>query len=214
MEPSNQANTLILDESALKQSKKPNWFSIGKIIKLFFILILAGVAVELFLGVKSLNEPSLIIKKQPNVFKNAAPIGQNATLVLLSEKNEVKVGEQISVNLKISTFGRTVKDVLAVIKYDPKQIDVSSDNFFTKGDGYSINPLVTKNSLTGTIRITGQTGSPTSGFTGVGSLGLLKFTAKKAGGTQISINQGAQISDYFDSKNILGKTYSLDLNIK
>lgn len=208
-------NTLIVDENALKSSQKKNWFSVGMVVKVIIVLIIIGLSVELYLGYKSLNEPSLVVKdQQESVIKNAEPVGGSAILSLVSQEGEVKTGDIISAALRVSTFGKTIKDVVAVIKYDPKIVEIPEEGFFTKGDGYSVNPLVTNSSLNGTIRISGQSGSPTTGFTGVGTLGILKFKAKKPGTTQISIGEGSQILDYFEGKNILGKTYNLDLDIK
>lgn len=211
----NQANALVIDEKALKQGSKKGWLNIKVIIRLIFLLAIGVVAFELYLGVKSLNQPNLpVVKEKPATFKNVEPVGSKVSIALLSSNNQIKVGETINVDLKLTTFGKSIKDITAVIKYDPKMMDISGGDFFTRGEVYTVNPLVTKNALKGTIRISGQTGSPSSGFAGVGLIGNLKFIAKKIGNTQLSIDPSAQVSDYLDGTNLLGDTYNLELSIK
>lgn len=213
-----EPETLIIDENALQGGKKRRQFPVKLFVKGTFVVTIIFIVFEVYVGIKSFSvntEPTKNPKQA--VFQNAQPIGKGATLALLSA-SEVKVGEKLQVDIKIATFGRSVKNITMVIKYDPLMVDVSSNNFFVNGKVFSVNPVISRNDLTGVVTITGQTGSPQAGYSGVGMLGKMQFNTKKIGNTKVSIDDksenGSKIIDYFDGKNILGEVYNVDLNIK
>lgn len=223
METAAQPNALIIDENSLKQGNKKSWFSVGLLVKFFVLILVLGIGYELYAGVKYLNSPGGLSSNKNSVeskkvnSQDILPAGDSTQIALLADKNTYQAGDKISVDLKLATFGRSISNAVIVIKYDPKVLDTDGSNFFTKTGVFSANPLVTKNALKGEIRISAGTGSPTSGYTGVGVMGRLRLIAKKSGSTQVSIDKSVNASrttDFSDNKNILGEVINLDLTIK
>lgn len=209
-----QPEALILDEKALGQGDKKKWLTVANIIRLILLLIIAVIPLEVYFGYQYLKSEQVSIIEKSSEVKITQPVGESVEIFLIPQKEDIKVGDQLNINLKLATFGRSVSNVTSVIKYDPKLIDLVSEDPFTKGEVYTVNPLITKNALAGTIRISGQVGTPADGYTGVGIMGILRFKVKKAGNINISLAPESQAIDYLTGKNILGKTSSVSLAIQ
>lgn len=216
-----EPNALILDENSLKQENKKSWFSMGLLVKALVLVLVLGISYELYSGIKYLNAPLGLNNKSMETGKvngqDIVPAGDSTQISLLADQSTYKVGDKVNIDVKLATFGRAISNAVVLIKYDPKILDTDGESFFTKAGVFSANPLVTNNALKGEIRISAGTGSPTSGYTGVGVMGQLRLIVKNSGSTQITIDKsvnGSSTSDFSDNKNILGEVTNLNLTIK
>lgn len=205
----------VVNETNLKESSKTPWLTKGLILKVVILLVLIVVGFETYLGIQYLNGNSNSFLTLPGFQDKPQEAADTTKMFLISDKNQLKIGEKVNVEVRLATLGRTIKSSIVVIKYDPNVLQIDRDTFFTKGDVFSANPLIT-NPL-GLIRLSAATGSPVSGYTGVGTMGILQFSAKKSGSTEISIELGPNNSNTISlsgDENILGGVSNLKINIE
>lgn len=181
---------------------------------LFYVLA-AVVIIEVLWGVTTLLTPVRVKK-----VNNAAPISAaGATLTLASSQKEVKAGDVLLVNINLKTGGYKTIGMDAVLKYDPRFLEVSSPAF-TGGKIFSEYPKVEVDGTAGMVKVSGTLTAVEGGFEGTGLFGTVSFKTKVAGQTVI---QPDFIKDsYVDSniielgttKDILEKVDNLEVNIK
>lgn len=188
------------------KSKLPGWLFSAKVI---FLAIGLVVLLELFFGIKMLTKPTIRIGKAENL-----TVGK---IVLSSSNQSYKVGENVSIDIRISTGGHTTDGTDLVLKYDPNFLEATGNNIFDIGDVYSQYPNVNIDPKNGLIRISGV--SDDEGFNGTGDFATLNLKAKKDGSTNLSVDytpsstSDSNIIETNTTKDILGQVFDLDLNI-
>lgn len=216
----NSVNALVVNENALKEAAKQpgKWKKL--ILPLIFLILIGVVIYEVIVGIQSLSFPNSSqnegLSSQDMPLTSPLPIG-DAVLALISDKSEYQVGEKIPVVVQLSTSGNLVGNVSVVIKYDPKLVSLEGDNFFTNGNVYQINPLITKDAAKGILRISADAGSPLNGFSGVGNVGVVNFTAQSAGNSNFNLENSSgnsQVINQLSKKNILGSVVNLSVQVK
>jgi hypothetical protein len=152
-------------------------------------------------------------------FSRLAPLS-SGRIDLYSNQKEFKVGDTISVSVRIFTGGHPTDGTDLVLKYDPQILDASGLNFFRKGNVYPDYPITTVDPNAKTIQISGITSLSQSGFNGAGVFAILNFKAKAAGKTSLMVDfqkdrtTDSNIIESQSAKDILGAVTNLDLNVK
>lgn len=180
---------------------------------IIFILAL-GVLVQLGLSIKTLMAP-LPVSKAVKV----API-REGTLLLLSQKDQYKVGETIPVLVRVDSGGHSVDGVDAVIRYDNKLL-LASSSAIIRGTAFSDFPQAVVDQKNGLIKISGVSGVSGTAFSGIDELATVNFKAV-APGTAAAVLDFTKAGDTSDSNiieagtpdDVLGKVVNLKVNIK
>lgn len=220
----NSVNTLIVDQQTLQNSaKKPgSWKRF--ILPAIYVFLIIVVVYEVYAGVTSLSDST---SSQKNLITNSdVPVSDiapqptgDAVLALVLDKAQYKLGDKIPVVVQVSTTGKIITRVEAVIKYEPKYLSLEGDDLFVESTLFTNKPLVTKDDKKGFIRISGDTGSPMTGFNGVGNLGTINFTARDAGITPLSVDyvknggKDSNVVELSTNKDILGKVYNIVIEV-
>lgn len=185
----------------------------AKLPKIIIIVLALGVLVELGLSIKTLLAPiPMEIALKP------APISAG-TLSLVTQRNRYKVGEFIPVFVWANTGGHRVDGIDALIKFDNKLLDASS-SAIVLGTAFPEYPQVTVDQKSGSIRISGITGTSGTSFSGVDKLAVIYFKAVSHG-TATATLDFTKPGDTADSNminvgspdDILGKVVDLKVTI-
>lgn len=161
-----------LEKRGFKPSKK--WILRGALAILGVIILYEAITL-----VRTISNP---VPSIPAV----QPIN-GGKIVLLSNKNNYVVNENIPIDLKISTGGYSTLGTDVVIKYDPTILDASGATSIRKSDLYTEYPLVTADPTNGLIFISGVSTQNKDSFNGVGIFGTLNLKALKPGTTSLEI---------------------------
>ncbi|MBI2601144.1 hypothetical protein HYW42_04265 [Candidatus Daviesbacteria bacterium] len=168
--------------------------------------------VEIVLGIQQLIKP-------PPSLQPSQPIS-GGKIALVSSAKEYKLGDEVTVSVKVSTSGNPTYGVDLVVIYDPKVLEATSSSFFEKGTIYSEYPLASLDTQNGVIKVSGIASGNQKGFNGSGTLASLKFKAKSAGNTTLKVDykkdatNESNIIESTEAKDILDKTYDLKLTVK
>lgn len=204
--------TVYTAAESFKPSKK--WFKTWKII---YPILGIMVIVELILGFKALLAPLPQSQGQ-----KLLPI-KDAKLILVHPTKGLnfKVGDDISVPIRVSTGGHYTSGTDLILRYDPKVLEPAQD-FFLLGKIYDSYPLTNIDRKEGVIKVSAVVSAGKKGFNGIGELGIANFTAKAKGDANLTIvfSKPGLTSDSNvfatdeGSKDVLGTVTNLKLNIK
>lgn len=201
--------TVYTTERSVKPNKK--WYQTWRII---YPILGAVVIVELILGLKTLLTPLPQPKQQ-----KVQPISA-ARILLLSQKNNYKVGEIVPVTARVFTAGNFTVGTDLILQYDPKLLDASS-SAFTKGSIYTDYPMVKIDNETGVVIVSGVSSiANKGGYNGMGELGIVNFKAKAVGQTTLTVDfkpgstDDSNVIESTSSRDILGSVYNLKLTIQ
>lgn len=151
---------------------------------IFGILILI-IVVELALGVRAVmrgNSQNSVIASS-----NILPLS-DGKILLLPSKKEFRVGEIVPISVKVVTGGQNTDSTDLVLKYDPQVLEASGSSFIRLGKIYKDYPVADYDRTQGLVKISGTTPPDGSGFSGIGNLATLYFTARKAGPATVTID--------------------------
>lgn len=182
------------------------------IFKIILIIFAVVLAVEILVGLKTLLTPIKVVKKTESVLTKAS-------INLSTAKSVYKVGEAVSLLIKVSTGNRLSAGADLVLKYDPNFLEVSTPSF-VKGSTYDDYPAIDVDLTKGIIRASGLVSSSKQGFNGSGDFGELNFTAKALGETNITLEfspgntADSNIMEAITNKDILEKGGSVKINIQ
>jgi hypothetical protein len=151
---------------------------IGKVLnpKTIFIVLVVILVVEVVIGVKTLLSP--VEKGQPTGPPDLVEPTNLPGIVLSANKDSFKVGEEIELQVNLTTGEYSTDGTDVVLGFDPQSLE-PMDKFFEKGSIYQDYPGVRKDLTKGTVFASGI--SVSSGFKGSGVFGTFKFKAKKVG---------------------------------
>lgn len=178
--------------------------------KLIFGLLGLIIVIELFIGAKTLLQPIPVIGKVGGF--------DGGKIALIAPQNSYKVGDSVPVMIRISTGGHNSDGADVNLKYDPNYLTASTGSF-SKGMIYSDFPIVSVDTKTGTVKVSGIVGPGLSSFNGIGELGILTFKVLKEGKTSVAVDYQpnttthSTIIENTTAKNVLDQVYNLDLNI-
>lgn len=141
-------------------------------------------------------------------------------IILVTTKKDIKVGDIVSVDVRVSTGGHSTEGTDLVLKFDPKAVEILSGKI-VPGKIYGEYPMKSVDPKLGQIRISGIAGlvNKTS-FNGIGVFATLNFKAVKPGKTTLSVDftpkktSDSNIIDSQTTQDILEGVTNLDLNIK
>ncbi|MCL5003838.1 MAG: cohesin domain-containing protein [Patescibacteria group bacterium] len=142
---------------------------------------------------------------------SAASAFAAGTLSLTPQTQTVKVGDNFNVTVKFDTGGETVKSVAASITFPASLLSVATDGIQTTGTAITNWKERIYSNQSGTINLTGDTATSTSGNV----LATITFTTKALGTASVAFDSGSQILRTADSTNILdlktsaGGTYTI-----
>lgn len=181
------------------------------ILKAIFFILGTVIVVELFFALKTFLTP--VDKPQP---EKIFPISFGQ-LILVSDKNNYQVSDEIIIKVEVSTGGKTTDGLDLSLYFDPQLLEIKSD-FFQKGSIYSEYSQVETDPNGGLIRVS-ATALPEAGFSGVGEFASFKFKAKKDGVVVFNIDfqkgrtTDSNIIESGTSKDILEKVSDLEISI-
>lgn len=180
------------------------------VTKLLFVLLILIIIIELGIGVKVLQTE---VPKAPSL----QPVS-DGTIAVVARNSSVPVGDTLAVEIRVSTGGHVVDGVDAVLKYDPKLIQVDAKSVFEKGSIFEEYPIVNIDNKDGIVRISGI-GNDSKGFSGTGSLGIIHFVTKKPGNATLSVEfekgstTDSNIIETKTTRDILSSVTNLKLDI-
>lgn len=191
-----------------------------KILSRRNIYILFGVAI--FLEVIWASWTFLKPTPQPAAEVPQTMTAKEPTVITLSApKTSLRVGEEIKVEINISSNSKTVGTDL-VIKYDPKLLSVetvgTSKNPVQVGTIYRDYPLNSLESSVGRITVSGITDSQ-GGVLASGLFGSIVFQAKSQGVANINLDfnpsqtTDSNVIESGTGQDLLDKVNNLQINI-
>ena len=179
--------------------------------KNIFIVLGVIIGLEVIWAGWSLFKSSQVTQTSP--VANQSQVQQTA-ITLSSAKSEYKVGEQIVVDINISS-AKQVDGADLIITYDPKMLTAKPA---TPGTIFSDYPQNTVDANLGKVSISGITAQP-GGVVPDGEFGKVTFVAKAAGTTKIAFDFTAgqtgdtNVSETGTGKDILEEVSELEINI-
>lgn len=183
----------------------------GRFIRAILPILIIVIVIELILGAKTLLTPIPAAGKI---------VGYGPGEVsLISNKQNYKVGDDVAVAIRVSTGGHATVGTDISIKYDPNYLSAPTRANFLRGQIYQDYPIINVDNNLGVVKISGIDSPGQSGFSGIGVMGELIFTAKKTGQSSVTIDyqKGAtnksNIIENKTAKNILENVYNLNVNI-
>lgn len=202
-----------LNAQVFSQPEKSKKFSAVKIIFLILGVIIVG---ELIYAGRMLIFPT---KSSPALLPLVkAPARKTAGIIsLTTPKATVNVKDIVPVAVVIDTGGHLIGGADLVINFDPKFLEVNTNNLI-KGKIFDEYPLLSVNK--GIIAISGINNSKNV-FTGKDQFAVINFTAKQPGNTIVTVEfkskgvtTDSNLVEVETSKDILEKVESLKLNIQ
>ncbi len=179
-------------------------------VKVIYLILVLVIAVELFFGARTLLQPT---PPTPKI----QPISEG-TVVLSSKKLGYSVGDEVPVDIYVSTGGYTTVGTDLAINYDPAILEATEQSF-AKGKIYQDYLGISIDNKKGVILVSGIVNINSGGFNGTGKFGTLNLRAKAKGNTKVSLDfkKGSTIDTNIiedgTSVDILGKTFDLDLAV-
>jgi hypothetical protein len=181
-------------------------------LKVILLLLLIVLAIEGYFIVKSFKEP--LVPPPPNVESITG-----GEILLVSSKEQLKIGENTRVAMKVSTGGHATQGTDIILRFDPKYMEASTSSIY-KGGIYPDYPVISLDNTAGIVKISGLSPTTKKTFKGVGIFAFLDFKAKALGKTKISLDfeknstSDSNIIEANSAKDILEKVNTLNLTIQ
>lgn len=182
--------------------------------KIIYIVLIAIILIEVVLVVRSFVSPT-----QPQaLIEKPQPLG-SGRIVLESDKKVYQVGDEIEVNIKISTGGYTSAGSDILLTFDPSSIELEDTRFFERGKIYQDYPGANFDPEKGTIFLSGISISNQGGFNGTDTFGKVFLKAKRTGKTALKVEYSKDVTtdsniiEIGSIADVLGEVNNLDLNI-
>lgn len=183
--------------------------------KVVYLVLILVIIIEL-----ALNLPGLISNKAgPDKITQPQAISK-AKLVVLSDREEFLVGDDVDVLVKLATGGQTVQGADLILTFDPSVLEASSSSQIILGKIFASYPQ-SKIDPAGSVKITGIIGENQLGYNGMGEFASFKLKAKKAGTTSLKVEFDSSTNSSTDSnilkanstEDVLEKVYDLNISI-
>ncbi len=160
----------------------PNWFKKNMLLVgiAFVVLVAVIFGAYSYLSPQGMRGIGVL---QPKINEMTG-----AQLSLIPEKPVYKVGESVSVDVKLFTGGQPTASTDLAVKYDPQYLKPTRENFVVVGQIYPDYPPAQVEEKEGLIGVSGINFESNQNFSGVGLFGKLNFTALKEGQTEIMID--------------------------
>lgn len=193
MEPVPKVYTSQSPASPVSPWKKRLPFLIAGVLILIIIL-------EVFFAFQTFYSQNQLVKSGIEQITSLS----SPQLVATTTKPSFQIGETVPVTIKVVTGGQSTDSTDVILRYDPKVLEITGDNFVEIGRIYPDYPVANYDNITGIVQVSGAALSSNSGFSGVGNFATLNFKAMSAGATTISID--FQTESTADSNIVLSGT--------
>ncbi len=187
--------------------------------KIVFILLSIVIVGELIWGAwYILLSPTTTTKKPKNQNLTLSQSKTTAAISLKTNQTNLKVGDNLNVDVLLSTNDRATTGTDLIIKYDPNFLSLSN-NSFTKGSIYDEYLGQTVSNNKGIFRVSGLSVNTSQKITN-GIFGSLGFKVLASGNTKVTVDfkpgasNDSNIIDSKLSKDILDKVDNLEVIIK
>ncbi len=202
----------LIYQNPLSDNQNPKSSLLRTWLPRIVILLLVGLVV--FQLVRVFGIGSQRSANQPLPLQPAS----SGTIVLVDQNKTYRVGETISIPVRIITGGHIIQGVDLVIKYDPKFLTAATPALTTSKimSEYPTNQADPTNKL---IRVSGISSVEQVGFNGAGIFGTLNLTAAAKGTTTISVDYSlnsttdSNMIELATGNDILGLGNSVKINI-
>lgn len=170
--------------------------------------------IELIFAIKTLTAPT---PPSPAAPSKSQPASVNLSLEAVGQ--DFKVGEIVTVNVRVNTGGHPTDGIDLVLNFDPKILEASTASLI-KTTIYPDYPQMRVDSKVGLVQISGISGVEGGTFKGEGVLATINFKAKAAGKTTLTIDytkgqtNDSNVVESATGLDILEGVNNLNLTIK
>ncbi|MBI3109899.1 hypothetical protein HYZ06_02550 [Candidatus Daviesbacteria bacterium] len=191
-------------------------FSIRKFIspKTIFLSLGAVLLIEVIFAIKTLTAPT---PPPPTAQSESQPSSVNLSLEAVGQ--DFKVGEVITVNVRVNTGGHQTDGIDLLLNFDPKILEASAASLI-KTTIYPDYPQMRVDAKAGLIQISGISGLDGKTFKGAGVFATINFKARAAGDTTLTINftpgktDDSNIVESLSGNDILESVFNLNLSVQ
>ncbi len=176
-------------------------------------LLVGAVLLLIFAGFFLLMRPS---NPKPGIKQSIAPLSEGK-LVLRTANSLISVGEEVSVEIYLSTGGRNSDGADVILKFNPEFLQLRENDPFEKGDIYNQYLGLNADQVNGILRVSGIITQTNGRFNGTGKFGTVYFKLLKDGPTEVKVDftkgstKDSNITELKSAKDILVSTYNLFL---
>ncbi len=209
----NSASPIIIESSSNSENHPGLLRDLrNRIPQLLFALLAVVVLAEIYIGFQTLKPIPALPKARPL---------SGGILSMEAIKKTYQVGEIIPVGLILTTGGRTVSAVDALVNFDSNYLEgTNSSIIIPSEDSFQDYPQLLVDQQKGLIQVSAVSFLPERGLNGIKKFAIINLRAKRAGSVQLTFDfkSGSTIdSNVLDVKtatDILDKVNSLSLEIK
>lgn len=187
--------------------------------KFVFILLSVVIVGELIWGVWYISQPIPKVSQEQGMKNTFASQSFPASIILVSPQEKVSAGENLIVDVIVSTASNPTYGTDLQIKYDPKFLTLEGKaTDFTSGDQYAEYLNISVDNQKGEASVSGISNPPENDGKN-GSFGSLKFKVKQAGTTAVSVvfkkgsTSDSNVIATDTSQDILGQVTNLEVEI-
>lgn len=192
-------------------------FSIRKFLtpKTIFLSLGVILLIEVIFAVKTLTAPT---SPRPPLAQPESQPGK-VNLSLEAVGRDFKVGEIVTVNVRVNTGGHRTDGVDLVLKFDPKILEASTASLI-KTTIYPDYPQMKVDAKAGLVQISGISGLDGKTFKGAGVFATINFKARAAGETTLTVNftpgktDDSNIVESLSGNDILESVSNLNLSVQ
>lgn len=186
------------------------------VIKIIFAILAVIVVGELIWAGMTLVSKSRVQNPVLDaITQNTQPaVQQPAKIALQANKQSLKTGETVTVNILVDTGGRNTDGIDVILNFDPKTLSADKVTTGTIYPNYPVNSV----DPAGKVSLSGIT-SVDKSFSGTGVLGTVTFKAVSLGKTTVALNfslgntTDTNIIESKTTKDVLTKVDNLTLQI-
>lgn len=191
-------------------------FSIRKFLtpKTIFLSLGVILLIEVIFAVKTLTAPT---PAPPLAQPESQPGKVNLSLEAVGR--DFKVGEIVTVNVRVNTGGHRTDGVDLVLKFDPKILEASTASLI-KTTIYPDYPQMKVDAKGGLVQISGISGLDGKTFKGTGVFATINFKARAVGETTLTVNftpgktDDSNIVESLSGNDILESVSNLNLSVQ
>ncbi len=201
--------SLFVNDPSVKSGRLTNFKKL--LPKLLFIIFGIIIIIEIIFSVRKLIAKDNLAN---NSSRPGATLG--GIILLLTQNKSVKVGEEVNVNIGITSGKYNIYGADVLFSYDPTILAPSTPSF-EKGAGFSDYPVIEIKD--GNVRIS-AIGNPGKDKGVLGKFGVVHFKAISSGRTSLKVNftpgstTDSNITDSDSNKDIIEKVVNLDIEVK
>lgn len=181
--------------------------------KTFFIILGIVILGELAWGIK------IFLTPVPQTGRQVLQPLSAAKIILLADKQNVKVGDTVSVRARVITGGHPTSGTDLVLRYDPKILEASSGSV-AKGTIYDDYPLKNVDGEAGVIRVSGVATAGTNSFNGIADFVTIDFSVQRAGRSELVVDMipgltnESNVIEFGSNADLLQSVTNVTINVQ